>query len=99
MTGYPWLVLIGIAVALLFTWLLLIERSPEDAPRARRFSWRQRTVGFRRAVPCPIATEGCGWTAGSSGARHPQRGLVVALAVPRTGRAGGGGHLHSACAA
>ena len=25
MTGYPWLVLIGIAVALLFTWLLLID--------------------------------------------------------------------------
>ena len=61
MTGHQGLdVLIGIAVALLLTWLLLIAALAIGRPKSKWFSWRQRTVGFRRVVPCPAATEGCG---------------------------------------
>jgi len=59
MTGHQWLeVLIGVAIALVLTWLLLTALLSSDAPGARSFSWQQRTVGFRRVVPC--ATAGCG---------------------------------------
>ena len=56
-----WLALvIGIVAALLLIGLLLKAALGRGPPRARGVSWRQRTVGFRRVVPRPAATEGCG---------------------------------------
>ena len=51
MTGHQWLLLIGTAVTFLFTGLLLIDALARGRPKGR--CWRQRTVGFRRVVPCP----------------------------------------------
>jgi hypothetical protein len=45
MTGYPWLVLIGIAVALLFTWLLLIDAVARGRPRGKTV---QLAAAYRR---------------------------------------------------
>jgi hypothetical protein len=45
MTGYPWLVLIGIAVALLFSWLLLIDAVARGRPKGKTV---QLAAAYRR---------------------------------------------------
>jgi hypothetical protein len=102
MTGLLWLVLIGIAVTLLFTWLLLIDAVARGRPRGKM---RQLAAAYRRFSPsapqigseCPARPQpkAAADTVGTSGARHTQRGLVGVLAVPIAGRMGGGAHLDS----
>jgi hypothetical protein len=45
MTGYPWLVLIGITVALLFSWLLLIDAVARGRPKGKTV---QLAAAYRR---------------------------------------------------
>ena len=96
MTGYQWLaVMIGIAVALLLIWLLLIAALAVGRPKGD--CWRQRTDGFHRAMPCPTATESCGEDCWFSRCSSSLTWSGWALAVPRAGWAGGRSHLHSKC--
>ena len=103
MTGLLWLVLIGIAVTLLFTWLLLIDAVARGRPRGKM---RQLAAAYRRFSPSAPQSKASALpdrnrrrrlTLLALGARHTQRGLVGVLAVPSAGRMGGGAHLDSEC--
>jgi hypothetical protein len=48
MTGYPWLALIGIAIALLFTWLLLIDAVARRRPQGKML---ELEAAYRRFSP------------------------------------------------
>jgi hypothetical protein len=54
MTGLLWLVLIGIAVTLLFTWLLLIDAVARGRPRGKV---RQLAAAYRRFSPSAPQSE------------------------------------------
>jgi hypothetical protein len=54
MTGHQWLLLIGIAVTLLFTWLLLIDAVARGRPRGKMV---QLAAAYRRFSPSAPQSE------------------------------------------
>jgi hypothetical protein len=74
MTGHQWLVLIGIAVTLLFTWLLLIDAVARGRPRGKML---QLAAAYRRFSPSAQQSE-----ASALPARNRRRRVtLLALAV------------------
>lgn len=62
MAGHQGLeVLIGIAVALLVTWLLGIAALAIGRPKGKMLQLEAAYRWFSWVVPCPAATKGCGW--------------------------------------
>ena len=60
MTGPQWLLLIGIAVTLLFTWLLLIDAVARGRPKGKMLRLAAAYRRFSSSGALPDRNQGCG---------------------------------------